>query len=57
MNDLYIPQDFATPERKRWVDSVSPLHRHESFMPYLTAWIQALIFNTPMPHERRRAKQ
>jgi hypothetical protein len=53
MSDLYIPQDFATAERKRWVDSVSPLHRHESFAPYLAAWILSMIFGTQMPHERR----
>lgn len=53
MSELHIPKDFATAERRRFVESISPFHRDESFMPYALAWILALIFNTKMPHERR----
>jgi len=45
--------DFGTKERKQFIDNISPFHRDESFAPYLFAWIGALCFGAPMPHERR----
>lgn len=48
MNDLW------TKQRKKWIESVSPFHIHESTARYQLAWILSLIFGTRMPHEKRR---
>jgi hypothetical protein len=54
MNNLDIPRDFATSERKRFVRNISPFHRDESAILYALAWLSSLIFGTRMPHERTK---
>lgn len=45
-------QDFATRERKAFIQSVSPLiHKHERRL-YLWHLAKAAVFGLPMPHER-----
>lgn len=48
-------RDFATKERRAFIERVSPFHPDDPFLPYAFAWIAALFFGTPMPHERRGA--
>lgn len=46
--------DHYTTQRKRWIESVSPFHIHESRTRYHLAWLLNLIFGMPMPHEKER---
>jgi hypothetical protein len=45
-------KDFATAERKRFIENFSAFHKDEGRIPYLCAWMFALMFGTRMPHER-----
>lgn len=50
-----IMTDYATQERKSFINKVSPFHMYELDIKcrHYGAWVLNLIFGMPMPHERR----
>lgn len=45
--------DHYTKQRIRWINSVSPFHKHETRLPYMMWWVLGLICGARMPHEVR----
>lgn len=48
--------DWYTKERKEFLANVSPLRKHER-PRYFLYYMSALVFGTPMPHERRQPRR
>lgn len=52
-NQPYIPSDFATSERKLFIQSVSPFLRPCERRAYFAHYLACLFAGRPMPHECR----
>lgn len=48
--------DFATKERKQFINNVSVFRKYESRSVYVLAWLVSLVLGIPMPHEIRSTK-
>jgi hypothetical protein len=53
MSEPYISHDFATAERKAFINQVTPWLRPQEKTRYVAAFFVALLTGRPMPHELR----